>query len=398
MIKISDSVYSVGVLNPNMRVFDIVMKTEYGTSYNSYIVKGEKTALIETCHDGFWDEFLDNIREVCEPQALDYIILNHTEPDHSGALHRLLALAPKAQVICSQAAAIYLKNITNMPSLSPKIVRDGDTLSLGAGKTLSFINAPFLHWPDSMFTYFAEEETLFPCDFLGTHYCEPRMLDKKISYPAKYLVAMKGYYDAIFSPFPSYVLSGLSKLEGLSVKYCCTSHGPILTKDGLLPRVMESYKAWAQPHKNEKTLVPIFFCSAYGNTGQVARAIADGILEVLPEADVPVVDLVERDMAEAASLINRADAFMVGSPTINRDAVPPLWELLSHVDAINSAKKPAAAFGSFGWSGEAVPMLLSRLTALKCKVFGEGLKVNFVPNEEDLAKAKELGREFAKSL
>ena len=201
MRKITDSVYSVGVLNPNMRVFDVVMCTEYGTSYNSYLVRGEKTALIETCHDTFFDAYVEHLKEVCDPTQIDYIILNHTEPDHSGALARLLELAPQAQLLCSRAAMIYLKGITNRTDMDIRAVADGEELDLGQGKVLRFINAPFLHWPDSMFTWFEAEGVLFSCDFFGSHYCEPRMLDTAITYPKAYESALKNYYDAIFGPF-----------------------------------------------------------------------------------------------------------------------------------------------------------------------------------------------------
>ncbi len=208
--SVTDKIFGVGVLNPNLRVFDIVMKTEYGTSYNAYLVKAQKTALIETCHARFFEVFLNNIQERTDLEKLDYIILNHCEPDHSGSLARLLKLAPNAQVIASQAGAIYLKNITNLPGLSVRTVRNGDSLDLG-GVTLSFINAPFLHWPDSMFTWAKEERVLFSCDFLGAHFCEPQGFDTDIVYPNAYKSAFAAYYDAIFSPFAPHVRSGLEK-------------------------------------------------------------------------------------------------------------------------------------------------------------------------------------------
>lgn len=154
-IKVTDRIYSVGVLNPNMRIFDIIMETAYGTSYNAYLIKGsEKTALIETTHHDYFDELLDNL-SAADARQLDYIILNHTEPDHSGALALLTEHCPDAEIVCSQAAGIYLKNIANKP-LKMRIVKDGEQLSLG-DHTLRFINAPFLHWPDSMFTFCPEQ-------------------------------------------------------------------------------------------------------------------------------------------------------------------------------------------------------------------------------------------------
>lgn len=396
--QISASVYSVGALNPNLRVFDIVMRTDYGTSYNAYLIRGEKTALIETCHGSFFEEFMENIRAVCDPGEIDYIILNHTEPDHSGALRRLLEEAPQAEIIASRAAAIYLRAITNLPDLKVRAVGDGETLDLGGGKTLRFINAPFLHWPDSMFTWFEAEGVLFSCDFLGSHYCEPRMIDTAITYPDAYQSALKNYFDAIFGPFKPYVLKGLDKIADLDIAVCANSHGPVLTKGGRLQNALDCYRAWAQPQQNDVCTIPIFYCTAYGHTARTAEAIREGILSVKPEAKVELFNIIDEDMADLGARLMGSDAFLVGSPTINKDAVPPVWQLLSHVDAINIQKRPAAAFGSYGWSGEAVPALCTRLSQLKCRVFGEGLKVNFVPSEKELAAAVSFGKEFAESL
>lgn len=396
--QINDGVYSVGVMNPNLRVFDIVMKTDYGTSYNSYLIKGnEKTALIETCHKTYYTHFLNNIKEVCDPAKIDYIILNHNEPDHSGSLAQLLNDIPNATILVSQAGSIYIKSITNRNDLKVQVVKDGETLDLG-GKTLKFINAPFLHWPDSMFTWLEEDKTLFPCDFFGSHFCEPQVMDYNIVYPEKYETAFQGYYDAIMGPFKPYVLKGLEKISDLDIEFICTSHGPVITKGCRLDYVREKYYQWSQPCKNEVPVIPVFYVSAYGNTRLVAQSIQEGILSVLPQAECKVFDVIDYDISDMRAKLAQSDAFAVGSPTINRDALPPIWDLINHVDAINIQKKPCLVFGSYGWSGEAVPFLTQRLNALKLKVFGEGYKVCFVPSDEDLQKAKELGIEFAKTL
>lgn len=397
-VKITDSIYSVGILNPNMRVFDIVMTTDYGTSYNSYVVKGSsKNVLIESCHKTFFHHYLNNIREVIEPSDIDYIVLNHNEPDHSGCLAQLLEYAPTATIVTSRAGSIYLKNITNEANLNVQVVKDGDTLDIG-GKSLRFINAPFLHWPDSMFTWIEEEKTLFSCDFFGAHYCEPYTFDYNMVYPEKYETAFKGYYDAIFGPFKPYVLSGLKKIKDLPIETVCSSHGPIITNNGRLDYVREKYNEWSQPFINEQITVPIFYTSAYGNTGLIAENIRLGILDAIPNADVCTYDMIKHDMNELSVLLNRSTAFALGSPTINGDAVAPAWLLLSHVDAVNNRKKPALVFGSYGWSGEAVPNLSARLTGLKMSLFGDGYKVCFVPSEQDLAKSRELGKAFGESL
>lgn len=394
--KITDKIYSVGVQNPDLRVFDIVMATKYGTSYNSYIVKGEEVALIEASHADFEGEYEKNIREVVDPAKIKYIILNHTEPDHSGALKDILRLCPEATVLATSVALNYLKNIVNEP-FNSRPVKDGETLDLG-GVTLTFAPSPLLHWPDSMFTYCPEEKALFSCDVFGSHYSSKSMLDKDIDNIDGYKEAFKGYYDAIFGPFKPFVVAGMAKIAKFPFETVCPSHGPVLTKDGLLPYVLDSYRVWSKVVKNAVRTVPVFYCSAYGCTAKLAKAIADGVKEVIPDAACETYNLIENDIADMRAKMNSADAFAVGSPTLNADAVPPVWDLLAGVDAINCRKKPVAVFGSFGWSGEAVPNLIARLTGLKTAVVGEGLKVCFVPTDADLEAAKEYGRQLASAI
>ena len=394
--KISDKIYSVGVQNPDLRVFDIVMATKYGTSYNSYIVKGNEVALIEASHADFEGVYEANIREVVDPAEIRYVILNHTEPDHSGALRDILKLCPNATVLATAVALNYLKNIVNEP-FNSRPVKDGEVLDLG-GVTLNFTVSPLLHWPDSMFTYCPEEKTLFSCDVFGSHYSSEKMLDKDIDNVEGYKEAFKGYYDAIFGPFKTFVVAGMAKIAKYPSETVCPSHGPVLTKDGLLPYVLDSYRAWSKPVKNAVKTVPVFYCSAYGCTAKLAAAIVDGVKEVIPDAACEAYDLIKNDMADMRAKINSCDACAIGSPTLNSDAVPPVWDLLAGVDAINSRKKPIAVFGSYGWSGEAVPNLIARVSGLKMAVVGEGFKVCFVPTAEDLAAAKEYGKQLASAL
>ena len=394
-IKITDQISSVGVLNPNMRIFDIIMETAYGTSYNAYLVRGsEKTALIETVHHDYFDELLENLA-AAGANSLDYIVLNHTEPDHSGALALLTERYPDAEIVCSQAAGIYLKNIANRP-LKLRVVKDGEQLSLG-DQTLQFLNAPFLHWPDSMFTFCPEQNLLFTCDFLGAHYCEPRMRSDLVSYPKAYEEAFRNYFNAIFGPFREYVLKGLEKIDGLTLAFVCPSHGPVLV-GGDIENARQLYRSWSLPDIHEDPIVGIFYASAYGCTKALAEQIRDGIASVLPHAEVSLYNVNEHSMAELAEKMAETDAFLLGSPTLNKDAVAPIWDLLARTDSISARKKPAAAFGSFGWSGEAVPALTGRLREMKFKVFSDGFRACFVPSEEEKKAAFRFGAEFAESL
>ncbi len=397
MKQITEGIYEVGALNPAMRVFDIVMETDYGTSYNSYLVKGrEKTALIDVCHRSFFGPYLANIREVCDPKSIDYIVLNHNEPDHTGALAELLPELGEVTIYTSQAGSIYIKAITNRQDLNIHVVKDGETLDLG-GKTLRFLSAPFLHWPDSIFTYLPEDKVVFTCDFLGAHYAEPYLFDYNVTYLEKYSKAFRGYYDAIFGPFKKYVRAGLEKLDQLDFDMVLPSHGPVLTTDTLLETAIARYRTWSAPVQREKKLVPVFYTSAYGNTKQLAVEVMQGVRS-RQDVEVRLCDIIDYPMAEMRALLNECDAFAIGTPTINRDAVPPVWELLAGMDAINSAKRPCVVFGSYGWSGEGCPNVAARLQSLKCSLLEEPLRVTFVPTQEDLEKARALGVRLGEAI
>ena len=396
--KISENVYSVGVLNPALRIFDVIMNTEFGTTYNAYLIKSNnKSALIDTVHVRFFDEYLENIKSVLGDTPPDYLIMNHNEPDHSGAIAKLTEVYPGITVIESKAGAIYLKNIVNK-DLKVKTVIDNETFDLG-GNELKFIIAPFLHWPDSMFTYFAKDKVLFTCDFLGAHFCEPMIFDYNVKYPREYSSAFAYYYAAIFGPFKPYVLAGLDKIKDLDFDAVCTSHGPVLTqKGGGIDYAKKMYAEWSQPHKNEIEQIPIFFCSAYRNTETLANHIKMGIKEVKPNANVEIYDLNCCDTGTLSQLMHDSDAFLIGSPTINRDAVAPAWNLINTIDAVSMRARPCAVFGSYGWSGEGCPNLISRLQGLKLKVYETPCRCQFIPSESELAAAVQFGREFAESL
>lgn len=378
-IDLSKEIYSVGVLNPALRIFDIIMHAEYGTSYNAYLIKGEKTVLIDTVHEGFYDEYRENLESLISLSEIDYLVMNHTEPDHSGSIRKLLEINPDLVIYCTAPAKKYISEIANTP-FQCKVVKAGDTLDLGGGRLLEFVPAPFLHWPDSMFTFDRATGTAFTCDFLGTHYCEPRMLDKFIHYREKYEGAFRYYYDCIFGPFKPHVLSGLDKLAALNPSAVCPSHGPVLTDS--IGWAMDCYREWSQPLPAGKTVV-IPYASAYGYTaelGEIAAAALRG-----KGYDVKLIDIVTTPLEESANAVAECDALLVGSNTINRDATKVVWDLLASIDAINTGK-PAGAFGSYGWSGEAVGMIKSRLESLRFKFVEDGVRVQFRPTKDDYEK------------
>lgn len=396
--QLTDSVFYTGVLNPALRVFDVIMRTEYGTSYNAYAVRGsEKNALIEAVHRSFFAGYLESITEALGGARPDYLILNHCEPDHTGCVDKLLERFPDLTIVVSQAGSIYIKQIINRPGARIRVVKDGERISLG-DKTLQFISAPFLHWPDSMFTWLPEEQTLFTCDFLGAHFCEPMLVDTGVVYEDQYWEAVRYYYDCIFRPFGTYVQNGLEKTAGLDARFVCTSHGPVLTKNGMLHRVRERYAAWSAPEKRTHKRIPVFYCSAYGNTGRLAEAVVRGVQKALPGAECEAFNLIEHDLDDLAARMNESDAFLIGSPTINRDAVAPVWQLLARIEAVNIQKRPVALFGSYGWSGEALPHIAERLNSVKAKLYEHQVKAVLVPTEDDINAAENLGETFARSL
>lgn len=388
--KITEGVYSIGVLNPSLRVFDIIMETKYGTTYNAYLVQGsEKCALIETVHAKYFDEYIENIASLTDVSKIDYLILNHTEPDHTGSIARLLELNPSIEVVGTNAGIKYAGAISNA-NLNAKIVKQGDSINLG-GKTLEFIPSPFLHWPDSMFTYLPEDKVLFSCDMFGCHYCEPRTFDYLTADKEAYDDAFLYYYTAIFSPFKPHVLAGIAKVEGLEKEFICTSHGPVLTK-ATMDEVIQKYKAWSTPTPKEKKSAAILYVSAYGYTRMLAEKAYEIAVEMGFEAQIR--DIIKQDASQSVALANESDVLLFGSPTINRDALKPVWDTISSIDAVNCMKKPALVFGSYGWSGEAVGVLKTRLEGLKFNVYGDGFRVNFMPSEKDMQDFEAYVREF----
>lgn len=383
--NIKDNIYWVGVKDEKLRVFDIIMNTQRGSTYNSYLIDDEKVAVIDSVKNGFFDEFLSNIKGVIGNRKVDYIIVQHTELDHSGSLGKLIEAYPEAVVVASNAAINYAKEITNSDFKSINAIAAKE-LNLGK-TTLKFISAPNLHWPDTMFTYYEKAKTIFTCDFLGCHYCpEGKVTDKA---KEDYLKEMKYYYDVIMSPFERFVNMGLDKIENLDLELDCPSHGPIHNND--VKKYMDLYRTWAKPQKEEKN-VQVFYISAYGNTREMAEYIAKYINKKGINVKAHEITSLKED--EIEKLVDGADGILVGSPTINQDAVKPSWDLLSHVSAIKNRGKAAGAFGSFGWSGEGVPMLTNRLKSLKFKTVEDGLKFKFVPSHSDYEKADEFVDKF----
>ncbi len=393
-VRIFDGVHWVGALNPELRRFDVIMETEYGTSYNAYIVQGEsKTALIDTVKDGFFQKSLLLMLQLVDVSQLDYIILQHTEPDHSGSIAELAALAPNAQILCSKPASLYLPHIANR-ELNIKVVQEGDTLDLG-GRELRFISAPFLHWPDTMFTYDSASGALFTCDAFGCHYAAENILESKTDETFK--LARRYYYDCIVAPFAPFVTKAIAHVNELKLPHIAAilpSHGPVLDKDPL--SAIALYHEWARENAPlSGDTVFIGYVTCYGYTRLMAEKFRDRLLA--KGAKVDMADFTSLTAAEAAARITAADIVAIGCPTVNADALPPVWEALAHVPVPLVRGRKAVVFGSFGWSGEAVPMLEQRLSGLAMKVLGT-VKGRFCPDDATFAEMEQLAETVAAEL
>lgn len=394
ILDVSDDVKWIGILDEGLVTFDIVMETQYGTTYNSYFIDADKKTIVETSKEGFKDVYLDKVKRVVDYKDIEYIVMNHTEPDHSGNLKHLLELAPQATVVGSRAAINFLSHMIEK-DFKQMVVKDGDTLDLG-NKTLKFIGAPFLHWPDTMYTYLEEDKILFTCDSFGSHYCDERMFDDLVD---DFDDAFKYYFDVILKPFSGYMLKAIDKIKDLDIDTVATGHGPILRSN------WKKYVDWSkslseQTEEDCKDLrVFIPYVSAYGNTGKIAEKIGEGIKKASSEIDVTIMDIELVPVEDIEREVYRSCAFIVGSPTINQNTLLPIYTLLAVINPIRNRGKLAGAFGSFGWSGEAVKIIQDNLKNLKFKVFDEeGLKVNFVPYGESDEKAIEYGYEFGKQI
>lgn len=390
-IELAPGIHWIGAIDRDIRVFDVIMKAEQGTTYNSYLVRGSKScALIETVKARFFDSYLSTIKTLVDPAQIDYIVMNHTEPDHSGSLDRMLAEAQSARVVSSKNGVSFIKGILNR-DIDVQTVGDGDSIDLG-GVTLEFIQAPFLHWPDTMFTFVREHGVLFPCDFLGSHFSDERMFDDQVD---DFGHSRRYYFDHIIRPFKEFAVRAMDKIADLPIRVIAPSHGPILRTD--LDKYLGEYRNWcAVPAKGDKPRVLVFYASSYGNTRSMAESVAEGCREA--GAEVTVFDLEVTDAGSILDEIEAADALAVGSCTINGDAVKPVWDFLSSLATLKLRGKAGAAFGCYGWSGEAVKYIEERLKAVKLKVPVEGIRAQMMVNQQDLEACRKLGKELTGSV
>ncbi len=389
-VELSKRVFWVGVEDPDLRVFDIVVKTDYGTTYNSYLLMGEKVALIEAVKQGFEDLFFKRIEEHIPVERIDYLIVQHNEPDHSGGIRSLLARNPKIKLVCSKPAVPFLRNVINDDSVVIDGVKGGDRLDLG-GLSLEFISAPFIHWPDTMFSYCPEEKILFPCDGFAAHLAPYESIFAKPGDKVHEKEAWL-YYDAIMRPFASYCRKAAETVIGMDIRMVAPSHGPISRDE---PRYfIQKYLDWTTPKQSgDKKHVLIAFASSYGNT----RLMAQEIDRALQQTGVTttMVDLTHIPAKELRDHYEAADAILFGTPTFVGDVVKPVWDAAQLLMTVQSVGKKAGVFGSYGWGGQAVEILESYLDSLKLKVQKPGVKARLVPSAAELEECRRFAETFS---
>jgi len=392
ILNITDDVIWIGVLDRDIVTFDVVMETKYGTTYNSYFINAERKTIVETVKEKFWDIYIEKIKQVVDPEEIEYIVLNHTEPDHSGCLDNLLKIAKNAKVIGTGNAIRYLNDLLGheFPHI---IMKDTQILDLG-NKKLTFIGAPNLHWPDSMMSYLQEEKLLFTCDIFGEHFCDSGVFDDKVG---NFDDAFRYYYDVIMKPYSRFMLQAIEKIRPLEIDMICPGHGAILRENWRkYVDLSESYAKEALKEPKHNTVL-ILYVSAYRNTGIVAEKIAEGVRQA-GEIEVDVCNIENMDLSMIEQKIIHSASIILGCPTFSQNILLPIYQVFALINPIRDRGKLAAAFGSYGWSGEGTNLINSNLANLKLKLMDDGLQVKFTPHNEMLEKCVAYGRTFGIKL
>ena len=393
--ELKNNFWWVGTLDPDLKVFDIVIPLDTGTTYNSYLLKDtERNVLFDTTKGKFADEYIKSLESVIPISEIDTMVVSHTEPDHSGALEKILDLNPGIEIYATMGAFTLMKELLNR-DVKGIIVKDGDEISTGKN-SLRFIQAPNLHWPDTMFTYIPEEKILVTCDSFSAHFSYDHIVYDDAIDKEKYIQEARLYFDGIIKPFRPDLLKAIDKIDGLDIDIIANGHGPVLDHN---PRfVVDLYRQWAsEPTRNQKKTVIIPYVSAHDCTRTLAKKIKEGI-EAAGDINVKLFDMVTSGHENVMAEIEKSDGFLLGTPTIVGEALSPIWNIAGSMNARVHGGRFAGAFGSYCWSGEGVPHIMERLKQLKLKLVGEGFRVRFKPSEDDLKKAYEYGKLFGTAV
>jgi flavorubredoxin len=389
--EIKKDIYWVGAIDWNIRDFH-GYSTPKGTTYNAYLVMDEKVTLFDTVKEPFSGSLIHNIRKVVDPAKIDYIVINHVEMDHSGALPDVIDRIQPEKVICSPMGKKALIEHYHREDWPYEVVETGQTISIGK-RTLQFIETRMLHWPDSMLTYLKEDRVLMSSDGFGQHWATSERFDDEVNIEELLAHSAKYYANILllFSPLVQKVLASVKSL-GLEIDMIAPDHGLIWRSHA--GKIVEAYDRWSRQENKEKAL--IIYDTMWQSTEKMAMAIADGLLK--EGVDFKLFNLKLNHRSDVMAEVLDARALIFGSSTLNNGIMPTMADLLCYMKGLRPVNKIGAAFGSYGWSGEAVKVLTEALEDMKIKVVNDGMKVKFVPTHDDLKRCLEMGREIGRAM
>ncbi len=391
-MKISEKVTWIGKIDYDLKQFHgEQLSTDLGSSYNSYLIQDEKTAVIDTVWLPYAEEFMANLEKKIDLTKLDYIIVNHAEPDHSGALPLLVKAAPQAKILCTANGAKSIKGYYHQ-NWDLKIVKTGDKISLGSCE-LTFIEAPMLHWPDTMMNFLSGDNILFSNDVFGQHFAHKDLTDENVDNEALYYEAIK-YFANIIAPFSKKTLKKIEELRSLDlpISMIAPAHGVIWKKD--IKTIVEKYIEWSSAYAiNEITII---YDTMYDSTEMLAGAIARGIKNELPDFEVKIFNSAKVSSSDIVTEAFRSKGILVGSPTYNNGILNSTAAILEELKGLSLENKKAGAFGSYGWSPVNTKIISEMLTHCGFDIFAESCKVQWRPAIDALIKAEEFGSAFAK--
>jgi len=385
-IKLSDGVHWVGARDWNRRLFDALIPLPKGTSYNAYLIIGKnKKALIDTVNPGFEKELEEKIRTLSDPKEIDYVIMNHAEPDHAGTIPYIMALNSKAKLVTTSKGAKMAQTFYKVPEERIIAVKDQETIDLG-GKTLRFVEAPMLHWPETMFTYLQEDGILFPCDFFGSHLAEGRYDDEV----EDLLVHAQRYWGEIMMPFSVMAKKALEKISNLDIRIIAPSHGPIHRDP---ERIRGAYSKWANGETRQKAI--IVYVTMWNSTEKMIQPIVDTLAS--EGIEVAVHNLALGDIGDVAKDLVDSRAIVLGAPTVLAGAHPLAVYATYLVKALKPPTKFAVVLSSYGWGGGTVKHVQEVLGPSKMEIVG-AMEINGPPTESDISKIIELGKTLARKI
>jgi anaerobic nitric oxide reductase flavorubredoxin len=388
--KVKDNITWVGKIDWELRRFHgEEFHTQRGSSYNSYLIRDEKTVLIDTVWAPFAKEFVASLKREIDLKQIDYIVALHGEVDHSGALTELMREIPGTPIYCTANAVKSIKGQYHQ-DWDFRMVKTGDKLSLGA-KELVFIEAPMLHWPDTMFGYLTGDAVLFSNDAFGQHYASEKMFNDLVDQAELYQEALK-YYANILTPFSKLVDRKIKEVVGLNlpVAMIAPSHGIIWRDDPL--QIVETYAKWAADYQEDQ--ITIIYDTMWNGTRRMAEAIAQGIREADAKVTVKLYNSARADKTGIIGEVFKSKAIVVGSPTVNKGVLSSVAGIMEEIKGLGFKNKKAAAFGAYGWSGEAIKLIGEELQKGGFTLVNDGLREFWYPGEEEIANCVRFGREF----